>query len=305
MIKMRTGKDLTSQMIELSDERCLGYAEYGDLNGEPVIYIHGSLGSRLEAAFAEEEHLIELGIRLICVDRPGMGLSNFQPDRQILDLPDDILELANHIGLAKKQFTILGGSGGGPYALACAYKIPSERLKCCSVVSGLGPYEFDKTGMDSRSKNQLFIARYFPWLYRLLLWFMMGRKAKNENRKWWGKNFQKLHKSLPLPDQEVVLNVRIVDRMIEKTIEAFQQGSKGPAHDFKLYTKPWGFKLEDIPLETKIFLFHGELDANVPVSMARTISQQLLNCKSKFFPNEGHLSVLINNFTEIFNMITV
>jgi pimeloyl-ACP methyl ester carboxylesterase len=303
MIKMSTIKDLTSQMMELSDGRRLGYAEYGDLNGNPVFYIHGNLGSRLEAAFVEEENLLDLGIRLICLDRPGMGLSDFQPDRQILDLPDDILELADHIGLSKEQFTIMGGSGGGPYALACAYKIPSERLKCCSVVSGLGPYEFDKTGMDSRSKNQLVIASYFPWMHRFLLWFMMGRKAKTENRKWWEKNFQKLHKSLPFPDQEVVSNPKIVDRMIEKTIEAFQQGSKGPAHDFKLYTKPWQFKLEDIPSETKVFLFHGELDANVPLSMARIISQQLPNCNSKFFPNEGHLSVLINNFTEIFNMI--
>lgn len=93
--------------------------------------------------------------------------------------------------------------------------------------------------------------------------------------------------------------------MIKKTIEAFKQGSNGPAHVFILYAKPWGFKLEDIPRETKVFLFHGELDANVPVSMARTISQQLPDCKSKFFPNEGHLSVLINNFTEIFNKITM
>ena len=303
MMKMNPKKDLTSQIMELSSGRRLGYAEYGDLNGKPTFYIHGNLGSRLEAAFVEEEKVMNLGIRLICIDRPGMGLSDYQSDRQILDLPNDILELANHIGLAKKQFTIIGGSGGGPYALACAYKIPSERLRSCGVVSGLGPYELDKTGMDSRGKNQLIMAHYFPWAYHFLLWLLMGRKAKAENRKWWEKNFQKLYKILPPPDQKVVLNPRIVDRMIEKTLEAFQQGSKGPAHDFILYTKPWGFKLEDIPKNAKVFIFHGELDVSVPVSMARTISQQLPNSKAMFYPNEGHLSVLINNFTEISNII--
>ncbi len=139
MMKMNPKKDQNSQIMKLSDGRRLGYAEYGDLNGRPVFYIHGNLGSRLEAAFVEEEKLRDLGIRLICIDRPGMGLSDYQSDRQILDLPNDILELTNHIGLAKRQFTIIGGSGGGPYALACAYKIPSDRLRSCGVVSGLGP----------------------------------------------------------------------------------------------------------------------------------------------------------------------
>ncbi|MHA2073397.1 MAG: alpha/beta fold hydrolase [Candidatus Hodarchaeales archaeon] len=299
MMKISNKTDLTSQIMELTDGRRLGYAEFGDINGKPVFYIHGNLGSRLEAAFVEEEKVRDLTVRLICIDRPGMGLSDYQSDRQILDLPDDLLELANHLGFVNKQFSIIGGSGGGPYALACAYKIPSECLQRCIVVSGLGPYELDKTGMDSRGKNQLIIARHFPWVYNFLLWFMMGRKANAENRKWWEKNFQKLYKSLPVPDQKVVLNPNIVDRMIEKTFEAFRQGSKGPAHDFKLYAKPWGFKLEDIPKETKVFIFHGELDANVPVSMARTMSHQIPSCEPKFYPNEGHLSVLINNVKEI------
>ncbi len=297
MMKMSAEND---QIMELSDGRRLGYAEYGDINGKPVFYIHGSFGSRLEAAFVEEEKVRDLAVRLICIDRPGMGLSDYQFDRRILDLPNDILELANHIGLAKKQFSIIGGSGGGPYALACAYKISPERLRSCCVVSGLGPYELDKTGMGSRGKNQLIMARYFPWVFHFLLWFMMGRKAKAENRKWWEKNFQKLNKSLPIPDQEVVLNPFIVDRMINKTIEAFRHGSKGPSHDFKLYTKPWGFKLEEIPKTTKVFIFHGELDTSVPVSMARTMSEQIPICEPNFYPNEAHLSVLINNFKEIF-----
>ncbi len=299
---MTNEENLDSRSLLLSDGRRLGYTEYGNTHGKPVFYFHGNMGSRLEAAFGEEQKTTDLGIRFICIDRPGMGFSDYQPDRRILDLPHDILELAKELGLDGQKFVVMGGSGGGPYALACAYKIPAERLISCAVVSGLGPYEFDKTGMNSRSRNQLFIARYFPLLSHFSLWFLMGRKAKAENKKWWEDSFQKIYKNLPTPDKEI-LSPLVLNRMIIKTIEAFRQGSKGPAHDFKLFAKPWGFKLEEIAHKTKVFLFHGELDTNVPISMAQEMSQRIPNCETKFYQDEGHLSVFINNFTEIMTSV--
>ena len=293
--------DRISQTIELTDGRRLGYAEYGDSSGKPIFSFHGNLGSRLEAAFGKEDSTSDKGVWFICPDRPGMGLSDYQKNRTILDWPNDVLELATHLGIDK--FAVIGGSGGGPYALACAYEIPSERLTGCCIVSGLGPYSFDKKGMDRRSKNMLFLARHFPWLFRFVLWITMGRKAKAENKKWWEKNFQKLNKDIPEPDRKLVQDSTIKERMITKTIEAFRQGSKGPAHDFKLYSKPWHFDLHDIPEKLNISIFHGELDANVPISMARTMSEQIPNCKTKFYPDEAHLSVFVNNFEEILNSL--
>ncbi|MFX0184948.1 MAG: alpha/beta fold hydrolase [Candidatus Hodarchaeota archaeon] len=288
-----------SHIIELSDGRSLGYAEYGDPQGKPLFYFHGRDGSRIEAAFGKEESAADLGIRFICLDRPGMGLSEYKKSRRLLDWPDDVLELAAQLGF--ERFAVLGGSGGAPYALACAYKIP-KHLTACAIVSGLGPYELSKKWVDRRNKNLLLIARHFPRLYRLLLWLIMGRKINDKI--WWEKNYERLNKMLPEPDQKIVRDLRVKERMISKTVEAFRQGSKGPAHDFKLYAKPWGFNLKEISEELKVFIFHGEADRTVPIPIAKSMYEQIPNCGTKIYPNEGHLSVFINNFSEIVKSIT-
>ena len=291
---MMVDEEKTSQTMVISSGRRLGYAEYGVSTGKPVFSFHGRDGSRLEAVFGKEKIASDLGIKLICPDRPGMGLSEYQNNRSILDWPSDVLELASHLDLDK--FAVLGGSGGAPYALACAYKIP-EHLTGCAVVSGLGPYEISKNKLDRRNKSLFFIARHFSWTYQPLLWLMMARKMKDE--KWWEKNYQKLYPLLPEPDQKMISETIVKERMTNKTIEAFRQGSKGTAHDFKLYARPWGFKLTEISDKIKVKIFHGELDGTVPISIAQTISEQIQNCETKFYPNEAHLSVFINNFEEI------
>ena len=113
----------TPSHIILSDGRSLSFAEYGDRQGKPVFYFHGFPGSSLEAKLAEKISL-DTRVRFIGVDRPGYGFSSFKPARTISDLADDVVELAD--GLDIGRFSILGVSGGGPYAAACALQeLPS------------------------------------------------------------------------------------------------------------------------------------------------------------------------------------
>lgn len=149
-----------SQIFKLETERKLGYAEYGVKGGHPVFYFHGYPGSRLEAGLMKD-HWERNDIHLISVDRPGMGLSDFQPHRTILDQPDDVMELAAHLGL--DGYRVLGMSGGGPYALACAYKIPSEKITSCTVISGSGPYYLTQEGLEKGERYMLPSPRTFPW----------------------------------------------------------------------------------------------------------------------------------------------
>lgn len=100
--------DRISQIIELTDGRRLGYAEYGDSHGTPIFYFHGNFGSRLEAAFGKENSAHDMGVRFISPDRPGMGLSDYQKNRSILDWPNDVLELASLLEIDK--FAVIGGS---------------------------------------------------------------------------------------------------------------------------------------------------------------------------------------------------
>lgn len=112
-----------TQQIKLADGRMLGYDEHGDPQGKPVIFMHGFPGSRFDwPLFDPDDSAMDLKARLIAVDRPGMGLSDFKKRREILDWPDDVSELADKLQL--DQFAVLAISGGGPYGEACAFKIP-------------------------------------------------------------------------------------------------------------------------------------------------------------------------------------
>ena len=82
-------------------------------------------------------------------------------------------------------------------------------------------------------------------------------------------------------------------------LEAFRQGSAGPAYDATLYAQPWGFRLGDITLDN-VHLWHGELDVHVPIIMARAVAGAIPNCQTRVYPNDAHLSVAFNHGDEIF-----
>jgi len=277
-----------TQTLELKDGRKLGYAEFGDLNGTPIFHFHGYVGSRLEAKlFAEKAK--EHGVRVISVDRPGLGLSDFQPDRTLLDWPDDIIELADHLGLEK--FAIEGISGGGPYAAACAYKIP-ERLTCCGIIAGMGPIDMSTKGMMRSNRMLFFFARRMPFILKVIMKGYM--KAFNNPEK-----IQKKFAKLPEPDRKLMEDPIFFNLMIEETKEAFRPGLEGAVYEGKIYARSWGFDLKDISPDLQVYLWHGELDVNVPISMGRRMCEMIPKCESKFFPDEAHLSVAINNIDEI------
>jgi pimeloyl-ACP methyl ester carboxylesterase len=115
------------------------------------LFFHGVPASRLIPASGQYT-AAELGVRLIGVDRPGFGLSDFQHGRKLLDWPKDVAVLADTLGLA--QFAIIGTSCGGPHALACAYAL-GERLTGAAVVSSMGQHQ------------QARATRGMAWDYRL------------------------------------------------------------------------------------------------------------------------------------------
>jgi len=94
------GEDKTSSTLTLPDGRKLGYAQYGDLTGVPVVLHHGLAGSRFGAA-AFHEVGKQLGARIIGVDRPGMGLSSAHPSRTLLGFAKDVENLTDHLKLEK------------------------------------------------------------------------------------------------------------------------------------------------------------------------------------------------------------
>ncbi|MFG6094797.1 alpha/beta hydrolase [Leptothoe sp. ISB3NOV94-8A] len=152
----------TTNLLTLPDNRRLAYAEYGNPNGHPVLYFHGGGASRLEPLLLGDEVFIRLGLRLIAPDRPGIGQSNFQPNRGFSDWTKDVIFLADTLGLDK--FSVLGVSSGGGYTAACAAKIP-HRLYSAVIVSGA--WEFTAADLLKYKRWDLFLIKYFPWLYQV------------------------------------------------------------------------------------------------------------------------------------------
>lgn len=285
----------SAQSIVLKDGRRLGFSEYGDPDGRPLFYFHGFPGSRLEAELTSAGALRQ-GVRVLAVDRPGFGASDFAAQRTLLDWPGDVEQLAAALGYAR--FAVLGLSGGGPYALACAWKIPA-RLTAAGVVCGLGPLADKEASRALKWPAHLsFILirhrpRLFACCYELLARWFMRRHPR------WVLHL--MHVSAPWPDREVLRREPIRLALIDSVHEAVRQGGQGPVRDLVIYSRPWGFPLQEIAMP--VHLWHGEADVTVPASMGHTMAAQLPDCCARFLPGEGHFSLLINHLDEILTTV--
>src|SRR5215472_17038905 len=107
--------------IHLRDGRRLAVMEIGKSQGFPIFHFHGNGSSRLEVLTVQAE-AERACVRLISLDRPGIGGSDERRGYRLLDWPDDVVEGADQLGI--ERFAVEGLSGGAPFALVCAYKIP-------------------------------------------------------------------------------------------------------------------------------------------------------------------------------------
>jgi pimeloyl-ACP methyl ester carboxylesterase len=283
----------TDQTLQLPDGRTLGFAEYGSTKGKVLVYCHGYPGSRLEAT-ALAAHAALANIRVISLDRPGYGRSSFQEGRSFLDWPSDLVALSEHLHI--DRFAVVGTSGGAPYALACAQRIP-ERLISGGIVSGIGPLKLGTTGMNRQNRLVLSLARRVPWLLAPLL-SATARSFRDERRA--RKAVLKAMRHMVKPDREALLAHGLVDPLAASARETYRQRVRGAIYEGGLYGRDWGFRLEDITFRP-LHLWHGARDTNVPIGMARGMAGALAGCKATYYPDEGHFSTLLNHQPEFFS----
>jgi pimeloyl-ACP methyl ester carboxylesterase len=283
-----------NQQFQLPDGRKLCYDERGPADGKPLFYFHGSPSSRVESIlYVSDELLQSLNVRLIVADRPGMGLSDFKPNRRILDFPRDILALADHLNI--ECFAILAYSLGGPYGLACAFAIP-ERLTRVGIVSGAAMFTEPELmkNINEGTRKFLTMPRESPFMSRLFLRLMLGVMPRLAPRQF----VAGAASVLPASDREIVdSDSEFQQGFIRMVREATRQGTRGAFHESLLSVTERGFRLEDIQMP--ILLWHGEADQNIPVEMARYMESAIPNCEAKFYPNEGHLSLFKKNAEEM------
>lgn len=266
--------------VVLRDGRRLGYAESGDPDGLPLLWFPGTPGSRYSGP-ADEHATRSAGVRLICIERPGFGVSDFLARRQFLDCPHDVTQVADALGI--DRFAIAGISGAGPYLAACAHEIP-ERLTAVGLISCIGP--LGPEGMTKRMPMyRRGVLRVVASASRVASYAaelgLLGRDPE--------KLYRRMTRGLSAGDRAILARPEVWDRQVASIAEALRPGARGFVRELILVTQPWGFRLCDIDIE--VHMWHGTGDRSTPIEMGRYMAEQIPSCEASFYPDEGHFLI--------------
>ena len=276
--------------LQLADGRTLACLALGDPGGSTVLYFHGYPGSRLEGRLAAGAAR-RLGLRLLAPDRPGFGESTFQPGRTLGSWAADVAELADQLAL--ERFAVVGVSGGGPYALACAARIP-ERLSRVALVGALGPLARKQLTRDMVTLNRLALAlaAHSPPVARLAVQIAARWVPRHPER-----YIAHMMAGAPPADRRVLADAVYRTLLAESTAEALRQGGRGAAGELMLLARPWDFGLQEVLVPVRIW--QGLADNIVPPAMAQYLADALPHSETHYLPDEGHLSMIVRHLDAV------
>lgn len=269
-------------ILALADDRHLAYGEYGDPAGHPVLGFHGTPGGRHQLAPLDDAAR-RAGVRLIVPDRPGYGDSDLLPDRVLAQWPDDVVALADHLGL--DRFGVLGISGGGPHALACAAAL-GDRVAETAIVSGVAPFSWDDVAdeLTPLARPLAALVLRTPLIGVMIglgLWLLRTwpRLVLAAYRRW-----------LPPGDVAVLDQPGLVDLYLAGARRMSATATRAAVQDLRLFMRPWGIELAAI--RTPVHVWHGDGDKMVPVDHGRWTTAQVPDGTFHLCPGGGHLCVV-------------
>ena len=246
--------------IPMPDGRVVAVAEWGDPAGLPVISLHGTPGSRI--TYGREPGIYaRFGIRRITFDRPGYGESTRQPGRSIADNVPDIAAIADALGI--DRFAVIGGSGGGPHALACAALLPDRVLRCVAAVSP-APWDlvdFDPiAGMNPGNVEEFTAAAAGEAAHRPIAEREAATalaRLREGRTDWLGDAYE-------MSESDQAELAQDLGAALDDMETSLAQGVDGWVDDMQASVKPWGFDLGAIRCPVRIE--YGRSDAFVPAA---------------------------------------
>ena len=280
---------LRDESIELPDGRRLAYTEWGDPNGTCIFFFHGTPHSRLWCP--DEGVTRRARVRLITVDRPGIGRSDVLRARKFGDWPADVGALADALGI--DRFAVVGWSSGGPYAAACAALI-SPRLIAAGIVSTrhLGQYnfveqpstldeldaedraEYDLAQRDPEAAAEMAAQRYADLVANLRL---HPESLVNAAK-------------LPEGDRWVFEDEDRAQKFFIAVAEGVRQGTEGYRWEAIDAWLPWGFRLDTIP--SRVHVWHGDQDRGVARAHVDFTVKRIPECTLVRWADSGHFGVV-------------
>lgn len=267
---------LPTLRVRLADGRILAVEEYGDPAGLPMLYFHGFPACRLEAGL-----IADLPVRLLAFDRPGYGGSSPHPGRTLLDWPQDVAQVADRLGISGLH--IIGLSGGGPYAAACA-AVLGTRVRSLSLICPVPPAH----GVLEGSAGIGELIRFGRQPRRAAVLFPLVRMLVRQRR---FSIHRLIGRGLSSAD-EAALAPAVRDALIAVWREALRHGVHGALSDARIYAENWGFDLEKIAVPTTLWC--GGQDLLIP-EQTLTPYRAIPDLRWHTLEHEGHFSLALRH----------
>lgn len=278
--------------IRHASGRNLDISESGNPNGYPVIFHHGTPGSRYLSAHQISD-ASERGIRLIGYSRPGYGGSTPQPGRKIIDTASDVGAIADFLRIEK--FAVAGHSGGGANALACAYAMP-DRVVGASSVAAVAP--FNAEGLDYYGGMGDYNIEDFKMLQTdPAKWEENNRRDMDLLIHSSSEEFAGVFASLLSEVDKKALTGDFLDMVMAQAKEGSSESLAGLRDDNLADLSPWGFDPSQIKVPVQIW--HGSEDRFVPFQHGKWLAERMPGAEAHLLQNEGHISIFENRISEI------
>jgi pimeloyl-ACP methyl ester carboxylesterase len=276
------------ELLTTADGRSVCFAEWGDLSGAPVVFMHGTPGGRLNR-HPDERVYVELGIRWITYDRPGYGGSDRLPGRSIVSCVTDVAAIADALGV--ERFAVTGSSGGGPHVLAVASRLGDRVVRArCNV----GPAPYGAAGLD-------FFAGMDPLNVAEFEWALEGEaRLAPELERELSELADRLAANRPQligddwnldeSDRAVLAEPSAADVNRQVATELVTSGKWGWVDDSLAFVRPWGFAPEDISVPVRVT--YGSKDVLIPPQHGAWLGTHIPGADVIIDDSSGHLEDL-------------
>jgi pimeloyl-ACP methyl ester carboxylesterase len=268
----------------LPDGRHLGFAEFGDPNGDTVLWFHGTPGGRRQFPLCGRRAAVELGLRVIVLGRPGSGLSEPYAYEAVADWVADVGHVVDILGA--ERLAVVGLSGGGPYALACAAVPPlASRVHAVAVLGGVVP----SVGPDALATGAVDLARRFSPVLQSLRRPLAATMSALLTPMLPIAHFacQAYAATTPEGDQRVLHDPEMEGMFIDDLVLLSKGRFQAIVDDARLFGRDWGFKLADV--QAPVRWWHGDSDHIVPLADAQKAIELLPDATLVLRPEESHL----------------
>jgi pimeloyl-ACP methyl ester carboxylesterase len=278
----------------LDDGREIGWAEFGDPDGDPVLWFHGSPGARNQIPHDLDAEAGARRLRIITVERPGMGDSTDHQYDAIIDFVPDLVAVADDRGV--DEFAAVGLSGGGPFVLACAHELPT-RMKAGVVLGGVGP----TCGSDTVISYMLILRVTGGLLERVRRPLGKSFAAIVRVLGPYADPFIDLFFQFELGDRSEMHAKRDTKRQLVADLvdAAYRSDLQAPFQDLILFGRHWGFELGDIAVP--VTFWGGTSDLIVPYTQAERQWKRVPGSSLRTMEGRGHFA----GYTEVSQVLDV